>query len=564
MAAEEEQSFLDRGLEDVEQANFSVGDKTTSTFGYAYSTNVLAKEMPARGTKSLFNNYTTFYYINAGGDYNRLYDINGQGPTPGYSRNPTAANIIKFSLENSGSWQPFGAAPYSYSDFLYCKYYGKIPNNYMVTLRRYPVPMLDNLKTPDGRNVPPIAQAITWMSEELTENKMSEILKFSMGLAWKEIEASVQEVTGNERGFENSPLASVPGGSILAGIQGFLNPREYSGQAQAESNYAQTVYGSEGPYANKVYGPVNVVHKTMARDRGLEFENDITLNFHYHLASYDGINPKMAMLDIIGNMMTLCYNNAKFWGGAIRYFPQHPNVPFFGDQKAFYAGDVGGYIDSLMTEFSSLGSKFMETFSKLIQDPLAALKELATGAGKFVMGKSAAKDRPQIIAMRSLLTGAPVGEWHLVVGNPMNPIAMIGNLICTNLEITLGDMLGADDFPTEVTFTVSLKHGKPRDKGDIESMFNLGNGRMYYGINDDAVFSSTRQSVIDTSGSRGDRSPGAGTTPNTPAQNAAQIQGSDSRSANLSMWGYKFLPEELKVSQTWAGSADKNNSLSGK
>lgn len=541
------------------------GTAKRSELGYAYSDNIMAQEMPYMGTKSLFNNYAVFAYNKVAGEYNKLYDGADGGITSIESRNPSAHNIIKWSQENSGDYNPFGPTPYSYSDFLYCKYYGHIPNNYMVTLRRYPVPMLDNLQTHDGRKIAPIAQAVAYLGEG-PGNKLSEILKFSCGINWKEIEAKVQEISGNERGFEAAPITAAPGGNVLAGIQGFLNPTEYSGQAQAESDYARELYGSEGPYANKVYGPVNVINKTMARDQGLHFDQDISIVFHYRLGSEGSINPKAAMLDIIGNMLTLAYNNAKFWGGAIRYFPQHPNVPFFGDQDSFYSGDVGGYIDSVMESFSELGDTFKGAIDQLLQDPLATLKELATGGAKFMMGKWAAKDRPQILAMRSLLTGAPVGEWHLVVGNPMNPIAMIGNLICTDLDIELSDKLGADDFPEEIKFTVKLKHGRPRDKGDIESIFNLGNGRMYFGINDDAVFSSTQNSNIDTSGQQGavGNNTQLGTSAFTPEQTQQQRNNNaDLQTPGKSMWGNKFTPSELKMTKVWSGSATSTNSLSG-
>lgn len=536
------------------------------SLSYAYSDNFRLEEIPgARGSKSLFNDYSVFRYQLAAGDYNKLYDGNGDRLAPNLSFvNPTAGNIVEWSLSNASEGNPFGPTPYSLTDFIYCKYYSEIPNNYLITLRRYPVPMLDNLKTPEGTVIPPIAQAVTWMGEE-SGNRLSEILKFTCGLNWKEVEAKVQEISGNEKGYESSPFASVPGGDILRGVQGFLNPREYSGQAQAETDAARNLYGSEGPYANKVYGPVNVVNKTMARDQGLHFDHEITLNFHYSLQSFGGINPKMAMLDLMSNMLTLTYNNAKFWGGAIRYFPQHPNVPFFGDQKAFYSGDVGGYINSVMGEFGKLGNTFMDTFSKLMQDPLSALKELAMGGGKFMMGKIAQKDRPQVIAMNSLLTGAPMGEWHLVIGNPMNPIAMIGNLICVDLDVELGDMLGADDFPTEIKFVVKLKHGKPRDKGDIESMFNLGNGRLYYGLKDDEVFSSTRNSNIDTSGRKGEAANNTQQgSKSFQQQTNDQINQSNPKPIGKSMWGNKFRPEDLKIARTFSGSAGLQNPLSGK
>ena len=81
---------------------------------------------------------------------------------------------------------------------------------------------------------------------------------------------------------------------------------------------------------------------------------------------------------------------------------------------------------------------------------------------------------PYIQGMRALLTGEPVGEWHLTIGNPMNPIAMIGNLICNNLEIEIDETagLGPDDFPLGWSITVTLEHGMARDRDAIESMFN--------------------------------------------------------------------------------------------
>jgi hypothetical protein len=59
---------------------------------------------------------------------------------------------------------------------------------------------------------------------------------------------------------------------------------------------------------------------------------------------------------------------------------------------------------------------------------------------------------------------------------------MIGNLIVPDdgMKIEFNDILGVDDFPTEMTATIKLKHGRPRDKGDIESMYNQGQGRLYY------------------------------------------------------------------------------------
>ena len=59
--------------------------------------------------------------------------------------NPTAATIIRKCRDN-------GAPGYQYNsgDFAYCKYYGKIPNNYMITLRRFPTPCEDDIINATG------------------------------------------------------------------------------------------------------------------------------------------------------------------------------------------------------------------------------------------------------------------------------------------------------------------------------------------------------------------------------------------------------------------------------
>ena len=53
-------------------------------------------------------------------------------------KNPTYKNIITYY--GSDDFDPYGLARYKMQDFIYLKYYNQIPNNYMVTLRRYTRP----------------------------------------------------------------------------------------------------------------------------------------------------------------------------------------------------------------------------------------------------------------------------------------------------------------------------------------------------------------------------------------------------------------------------------------
>lgn len=406
------------------------------------------------------------------------------------SRNPTIDNIIKVtrSIDSDGMVNYF---PYSYQDFVYCKYYGKIPNNRLITLRRYPIPVYDNAQSTDNNPLVPIAQAVTYFGEG-SDNKLSDVMKFTYGLKWKEVKSEVQEVDGQEKGL-GSVFGSMGGGkmtSVLgAGVAAFRGVNQagsdqnqrWNSQGDKMNTWAKGAYKNGGPYWNEVFGPVNVVDKSTMRDRGMNFEQSIKLKFSYSLRSYDGINPKVAALDILSNMLTLTYNNAKFWGGCMRYFPNYKDeVEMLGDYGKFYSGDYSGYFKSVKEEVTGWGKKAMSLWQGIKADPIGTLLNGLGDVAAMALGKLSAASRPEMLSIRTLLSGDPTGEWHLTVGNPLDPIVRMGNMHVYNTNFSCSETLGADDFPTEIYFEVELKPGMPRDTGSIESMFNLGFGKMTY------------------------------------------------------------------------------------
>ena len=82
-------------------------------------------------------------------------------------------------------------------------------------------------------------------------------------------------------------------------------------------------------------------------------------------------------------------------------------------------------------------------------------------------------------ALNAFMTGDPTGQYHVTIGNPLDPIAVIGNLYCDKTTYKLGGPLSYEGFPTELEVEISLKPARPRDKADIERMFNGGKERMY-------------------------------------------------------------------------------------
>ena len=477
--------------------------------------------------------YTEFYGVPSLMNYNAYINIQAAGGKPGNKHLIDRENEPRFydvtsdgTLKENGSsmgeltvkslvaWSqvPSNAKfPYKYQDFVFLKWWKKIPLNYMVTLRRYTAPCIDSVGSGaeskgelKPKDLVPAATAITFLGED-AGNKISSILgPIEAGLKWKDVKADVWEVN-----FSGSPAsANNPYGGGAAKLLGFLTGGGDAAKPGENPGVPPDPY-KDGPYANKILGPVTVIDQTKARDRGITFKHDISLVFEYSARSIGGVNSKAAMLDIIGNLMILTFNEATFWGGQNRYMPQGQGGnldPFLGGsagRAAWLRGDAEGFFNALGDQFSKAAKNIGDAFNKFLDDPISGLKSLASGGMTEFMKFNTTGGKGFMQGIHSLLTGNPVGEWHLTVGNPMNPMMMIGNLICTGIKLDFNEELGPDDFPTELKATISLEHGMARDRAGIESMFNKGRGRLYSlpkGYEDG--FSSHNTSAVDTSTGR--------------------------------------------------------------
>jgi len=424
---------------------------------------------------SKFNQWSLYNY--KGGPFEDLKaeDYNGPlytGPNLDF-RNPTASRIIQVINEHNNP-----AYTYNFSDFALAKYYGKISNNYMVTLRRFPTPVEDNIVNPNvlspagdvvKKAMPDLARAVTWMSDA-TDNKLEDILKFSVETAWNEIESQVQEISSS--GGKGGALGSKIGSSgLMSSIYGAAQGMNASQVHAAKNGFDAT----KGTYPNHVFGPINVIKKVMVRDKGLSFSQGFDLKFHYSLRQLDGVSPKIAFLDMMSNILVLTYNNANFWGGSSRYTGGGGafNKPF-GDHSKLKSGDFGGFLGSLLGDaVSGIGNIVSDIKANGLSGSKLGSNIIGGGLMKLFGTPQGGE------AINAFLTGDATGQYHVTIGNPMMPIATIGNLICEGADFQFGGELSYEGFPTELTVTVKLKPGRPRDKADIERMFNGGKERMY-------------------------------------------------------------------------------------
>ena len=396
------------------------------------------------------------------------------------AENPRAVQIVKYFKEND-----LNSVEYDLLDFLYCKWYGRISNNYMITLRRFPFAVEDNIFRKETCSSPDIARCITYWGKG-TDNDLGNILGFSTGFNWKDLTSDVQTLNSQQWG---SPFGGPLGSLINATARGSdPDTARQKDNERTKYNGSDNSYlpeQGEGYYHNKILGPVNVIHKMYIRDRGLKFEQDIKLVVEYEMKSYGNIKPKDAMLEILTNLLTLGTNNAPFWGGSIRHRPDNRTSYLIGSKEKLLAGDYMGYVKSATTELSTkLGKIFRGgpeegvSMGSIIGGLFDVGKSLLSGKISNMFTTSGAV--PQYQVVNALLTGEATGEWHLTIGNPLRPIAVIGNLILDDMTITFDETLGSEDFPIGIRAEFKLKPARPRDKSDIENMFNLGEGRMWY------------------------------------------------------------------------------------
>lgn len=421
-----------------------------------------------------------------------------------------------------------GVAKYRYIDFMFCRDLGKIPNNHLLTLRKFTRPVGDNINTRLPKSDTPynfnqsmdVGRLVTWFGNG--DNKLEDIIKYNYVATFKQFDSKIQEVDSHEDDESTG---------VIGKLVNTINPRYNQAMSQGRTGshnfisqlggrYLSTSFanfGRGGQYDrhdifgmydhHKIYEPKNTIQSTHVYEGKLTFSQEFTIKFSYKLRAYDNINPRAAFLDLIGNILAVTYRSGTFWGGSRMFKGAPPNkvgtakVNAFLDRTFDTLGgignnllsgnlDIGGTLGSIWGAVKQIASDAFNTAKSLAlgntstkgKSPLQVIGAIVKHTGLWSGVQGMIKNglgRPAVYALDSLLTGDNVGLWHLTIGNPRNPIMSIGNLIIDKSEITQSGPLGLDDFPTDLMVSVSLKHGRPRDSAEIQKMYTKGSGPIY-------------------------------------------------------------------------------------
>lgn len=511
---------LDENDENGNKLVFHVNDGKES--GRLYAPHSIMNENVAINYRNIYNFYPSFSKNTTFTDYDdyKRCIANDEAYLEWVKdkQNPTYKNIILWYSKDT--MDPYGLAKYRMQDFIYLKYYNQIPNNYMITLRRYTRPCEDrmfgldfdasvtNAMMGNPESYFALATAVTYMGDK-PGNKLSDILKFDYGMNWEDKEGKVETMNNADGGLAQQLTQTgiardriKTSNEIMNATNSIQNMRRnmtdsfrqaitfataVQGKGLSVNDAQARMHAYDGfefaaRYGEEFYGDLNVVNKVKMRSRGLTFSNSFSLNFEYSLKSLKCVNPRIAMMDILGNFLILTGNYGEFWGGATLFYGNRSIAPQYGDPKLLREGKYGKYLSSLWNDvkqgFTNLKTKDDGSEGNIF----TFLKNSGAGALQALLGNLLGGNigvAGQALAPQALLSGAPSGYWHVTIGNPLDPIAMMGNMCVTKTSVQFNDILGYDDFPTEVKFTVDLEHGRARDNAFIENMFNAGKGRIY-------------------------------------------------------------------------------------
>ncbi len=425
--------------------------------------NVQLEDQP----RSLFSKHHLFYlnqYGSKGGNYPKTEDEIGNNPDLFKDIEPL--DLVK---------NPRGGLIYNPNDFLYLKDIHNIPLNRLITVNKFAYPCSDNIYDTSVHQEPPISTMLTFAGKDY--NKLSEITVMEMGMRWKPLKSEMEkmDVQGDPSGFSEGTGftgkdGKQRGGGIIKTTLKHVSPEFGTNSIQGENRLNIDPKHD----TNKSYGQVDSIDSTHIRDVGLDWNQTIKLTFKYEMRSHKGIGGKAAFIDLLSNILIMTTNDATFWGGSRYWVGQRPSKMAMNLRMM----NPSNYRDFLNQGHASMKGWLGSLSSGNV---LETLKSIAGNVLNLAFGKLLdSVGRPSIPMMNSLLTNDPVGNYHIIIGNPFNPIMSMGNLINEGAsKIWFGDELGYEDFPTEIFVEMTFKPAMGRGREGGEMLVN-GGARTYW------------------------------------------------------------------------------------
>lgn len=449
--------------------NFNNKDNEGSIYGTKYKVRI-------DGTSGLTDGILIYKSPSSHGTQNIINYISDNVYRNDDSDEDPYISLIRYFNESRSKAMALRAA-----DFAYLKDLGVYPINRLWILRRFSENVIvpDNLLEWDN-SIKPISIVVGWIKDD----DRGEFLSLGFNEVWTDqtemIDKVIAQVLKDNFGFELQTVMSVPGWAqgILFGV---------IKAAGLTSNFDAR---------NVPTGDPNVLRIATMRDissQGLSSDIDFTLETCYEQKYINGIDPGMAMLDILNNLLKMGTSDQKFilkQDGLLTNMYNQMNKTqsiepwldmskkllnaFLSGVTNFIQGDIAqSYIQNAQnsnSEDENAPPSFPDT--NIIRNAINNFSDI-------LLAGTIAKYRWPIKGSLALMSGLNSTPWHLTVGNPYSPIISLGNILVTKVDTKWSSDLGFNDMPIRIDVTIRTKLGRPLGKQEIEKIFNNSYKRVY-------------------------------------------------------------------------------------
>jgi hypothetical protein len=411
------------------------------------------------------------------------------GSYSGFSRNDlhnndvydtSLLNIIeKLSFSKMAALRP--------QDFAYLKNVGVFPNNRLMIARRFLSPVKDNIMGKGGTS--PKSILISWKPEG------EDFLSIDFGEEWMDAEADFTNVL-NKLGedFGIGGMGSGAGKAInVLPLPGFTEGLqrgvlEYMGIL--EPGQANAALPSGNPNIIKVAKRRKTIGYGQSGS-GLKCSVNIKMTVEYEQKFISGIDPTIAWMDIINNILVFGTSKSSNYGISSKFrqkIDQWTNNP-----STIITDIIQGIrqgIEKVVSEIKEIVKEAKEALDRQGNNnqDTTKKKDLIDKAEKVVtdlvnksldsISKAIQKYRVELMGVANNLSGAPSTPWHITIGNPLRPVFCSGDMyISDNVKLTLGPTLAFNDLPSNIKVEFTLTNARPWGLQEILAKFNTGHLR---------------------------------------------------------------------------------------
>lgn len=403
-------------------------------------------------------------------------------------------NIVERTANTAAQLRP--------SDFAYLKNIGVYPNNRLMIARRFNSPAPDDIY---GISTRPAAILISWRTP------VEDFLEISFGEEWIDAKADFTEVINNigEDLAKIKPVGGVGGAGLgIVPIPGWS-------EALVQGLLVELgILNGDVKTRRLAAGNPNLIkmakrRKTLGMGEagsGLTCTVSIKMTCEYEQKFISGIDPTIAYMDILSNVLRFGTSNHVDYGLSVEFGAK---IKKWADNPQSLISDMTSAIEKAVTAAKTMVLKLLEDDVAKADDEEADAKGKAAAAKtnpppatadeesaeeellEQVKGmiedvisavtdsiaKCVNKYAEEIKGIANALMLSASTPWHITLGNPLRPVFCSGDMYTTSVALSLGTNLAFNDLPSNIKIDFTLANARPWGLGDIMGKFNTGNLR---------------------------------------------------------------------------------------